>query len=200
MANDSLKVSLSTLRLDNWPQWRGLAQNYFRAQGIWRLVIGEEVAPARAAGGAEDENAAAPTPFEKRKHSAMFLLLSALSPEVFRVINIADMEDPVALWRLLTQHFERKSRMSVFQILNELEADRYDGSCKPSEWIVRRQKLYDQLAAANQPIDNALQVTFTLMRLPSPGWDVVKTLMSNQQERATEDDPFTINYLLSYQF
>ena len=201
-----LKIQLPALRTDNWSQWRCLAENYFRANNLWEIVSGNEVEPqpiaaVAAAPPADDENApraaVAQDPvaqFRKKKHTAMFLLMASLSPPVYRLVQIQDTGNPSALWHLLVNHFEHRSRMSVLQVISALSKLRYE-SGKPSEWITARSRLYDELAASGERVSNSMQVSATLLLLPSPAWDTVRSLVTSAQDRATVANPYTLENL-----
>ena len=204
-----LKVALPQLRTDNWLQWKTVCENYLRVNDLWSIVTDEEPEPPPLpanpppAAAADDErdrgrHPAPPDPvlqYRKRKHTAMFVLMAALSPAVYRQLQITDTTNPAQLWRLLTNTFEHRSRMSVLQVITALSSLRYDGSSKPSEWVTQRQKLYDELQASGEPVSHGLQVSATLLLLPSPAWDVVRSLVTNCQDRARADAPYTLDQL-----
>ena len=70
---------------------------------LWDIVSGSEKAP-----NGEAATADATKKFKSRSNKALSMLVLSLNPELHYLVG-REPEDPVAVWKLLADHFERKT-------------------------------------------------------------------------------------------
>ena len=112
------------LKGGNYKAWAMKLKGALKILDCWRMVNGTEVAPPAtpAAGAIAAERAvvvAAITAWNKKWDKAAAILVSSLSDEESHVVQSVD-DDPVQIWAMLKEKFERKSEAEAESAQMEL--------------------------------------------------------------------------------
>ena len=146
---------------------------------LWEIVSGTEAGPAE--GDAEQKK------FKTRRNKALSMIVLSIKPELHYLIG-REPEDPVAVWKLLKDHFERKTWGNQYELWKQLFSIprmrelKDGGSVNKHQNIL--QEIFDSLAVLEDPVTEIKQVMFILASLPELFQTMVTALTAS-----TEDVP-----------
>ena len=128
---------------------RPAVNSYRRLSQEWFLFLnGSERAPEESA------SADAKKKFKTRSNKALSIIVLSMKPELHYPIG-REPEDPVAVWKLLSDHFERKTWGNCYELWKRLISKprmkeiRDGGSV--DEHLKSLQEIFDSLAALEDP-------------------------------------------------
>ncbi|GBN46253.1 hypothetical protein AVEN_241653-1 [Araneus ventricosus] len=126
-------------------------------RNCWRIVTGTETKP-------EDENYKELRDFNSRKDKAYSTIYLNLS-KAYRCV-IDDIEDPVAAWKRLEEHFRPNSRPRVIGLTDDFFSCRINPQEEIGVYAARIRSIVDQLKDAGKPINEWYQAFQIICFLP----------------------------------
>ena len=177
----STHCELMKLNVDNCPAWKLQARMALIRDDLWEIVSGSEKAPEEAA------TADAQKKFKLRSNKALSMIVLSMKPELHYHIG-REPEDSVAVWKLLANHFERKTWGNCYELWKRLmsmprmKEVRDGGSI--DKHLKSMQETFDSLAVLEDPVSEKKQVMFILASLPESFQTMVTALAAS-----TEDVP-----------
>ncbi|GBO28009.1 hypothetical protein AVEN_147108-1 [Araneus ventricosus] len=153
-----MECSIEHLEADNYSSWRTDMKVLLMERNCWRIVTGTETKP-------EDENYKELRDFNSRKDKAYSTIYLKVS-KAYRCV-IDDIEDPVAAWKRLEEHFKPNSRAHVIGLTNDFFSCRMNPQEEIGVYAARIRSIVDQLKDAGKPISEWYQA-FQLIRFLPP--------------------------------
>ena len=146
---------------------------------LWEIVNGSEKAPEEGA------TADAKKKFKSRRNKALSMIVLSTKSELHYLIG-REPEDPVAVWKLLANHFERKSWGNCCELWKRLmsmprmKEIRDGGSI--DKHLKSMQETFDSLAVLEDPVSEKKQVMFILASLPESFQTMVTALAASTED------------------
>ncbi|GBN48440.1 Retrovirus-related Pol polyprotein from transposon TNT 1-94 [Araneus ventricosus] len=153
-----MESSIEYLEADNYSSWRTDMKVLLMERNCWRIVTGTETKP-------EDENYKELRDFNSRKDKAYSTIYLNVSKSYRCVID--DIEDPVAAWKRLEEHFRPNSRARVIGLTDDFFSCRINPQEEIGIYAARIRSIVDQLKDAGKPISEWYQA-FQLIRFLPP--------------------------------
>ena len=105
---------LTKLNGENYPAWKLQLRMALIRDDHWDIVNGTEKAPEGEAATAE-----ALKKFKNRSNKALSMIVLSMKPELHYLVG-REPTDPVAIWKLLSDHFERKTWGNCYELWKRL--------------------------------------------------------------------------------
>ncbi|GBN63091.1 hypothetical protein AVEN_138093-1 [Araneus ventricosus] len=166
---------------DNYSSWRTDMKVILMERNCWRIVTGTETK-------LEDENYKALRDFNSRKGKAYSTIYLNVSKAYKCVID--DIEDPVAAWKRLEEHFRPNSRARVIGLTDDFFSFRINPQEEIGIYAARIRSIVDQLKDAGKPISEWYQV-FQLIRFLPPEFNGIL-----QYNYSWDDNEFKFDKIL----
>ena len=100
MAEAIKSVSIVPIKESNYPTWKLQCCMVLMKEGLWSIVNGTEQAP----GGGDEEKLAK---FSARRDQAVALIVLSIEPSLLYLLG--DPDDPVDVWKKLSDQFQKKA-------------------------------------------------------------------------------------------
>ena len=119
---ESKSVNIVPLKGSNYPMWKVQCRMVLMKEGLWSIVSRTEPAPAER----ETEGHAN---FMARRDCALALIMLSINPTLLYLLG--DLEDPVTMWKKLSNQFQKKTWANKLElrrmlyILPETERGRF---------------------------------------------------------------------------
>ena len=170
---ESLKTVVAPVMLkgSNYPTWKLQCRMILMRGGVWSIVNGTEVAPEPGAG--EDVLAK----FAARRDSALAHVVLSVDPSLLYLLG--DPDDPVAVWKKLSDQFQKKSWANKLQLRRRLYSLRLRDGESVQEHIRKLTELFEELAVVGDPMKEEDQVVHLLASLPESFNVLVTALEAN---------------------
>ena len=104
-------VSIIYLKGKNYPTWKVQCQMALMKEGLWGIVQGTEANPGA-------DNAERLAKFNYRWDKALAIIVLAIDPSLLFLIG--DPVSPVAVWKNLTDQFQKKTWANKLQLCKRL--------------------------------------------------------------------------------
>ena len=111
MAEAIKSVSIVPIKGSNYPTWKLQCCMVLMKEGLWSIVNGTEQAP----GGGDEEKLAK---FSARRDRAVALIVLSIEPSLLYLLG--DPDDPVAVWKKLSDQFQKKTWANKLQLWKRL--------------------------------------------------------------------------------
>lgn len=154
---DSKSVAVVPLKGANYPTWKIQCKMALMKEGLWRIVTGEETAPAS---GSASERAK----FASRQDRALATVV--LSVDTSLLYLIGNPEDPAVVWKKLADQFEKKTWATRLDLRRKLHSLRLKEGDSAQEHIRVMTELFDALSIAGETISEEDRVVYLLASLP----------------------------------
>lgn len=147
---------------------------------LWEIVKGSEKAPE-----GEATTADAAKKFKTRSNKALSMIVLSIKPELHYLVG-REPEDPVAVWKLLADHFEQKTWGNQYELwkrlfsMQKMKEVRDGGSV--NEHLKSLQEIFDSLAVLEDPVTENKQVMFILASLPESFQTMVTALAASSND------------------
>ena len=112
-------------------------------EGLWRIVTGEETAPAS---GSESDRAK----FTSRRDQALATVVLSIDTSLLYLFG--DPEDPVAIWKMLADQFEKKTWANRLDLCYKLHSLRLKDGDSALEHIKVMTELFDAHSVAGETV------------------------------------------------
>ena len=172
MAEAIKSVSIALLKGSNYPTWKLQCRMVLMREGLWSIVSGTEQAPANE----EVENVAK---FAARRDRALALIVLSIEPSLLYLLG--DPDDPVVVWRKLSDQFQKKTWANKLQLRKRLYSLRLREGDSVQEHIRKLTEIFDELAVIGSPVEEEDRVVHLLASLPE-SYGVLVTALEASSE------------------
>ena len=159
------------LKGSNYPTWKLQCRMVLMKAGLWSIVNGTENAPGTDA----DPDVIAK--YTARRDSALAHIVLSVDPTLLYLLG--DPEDPVIVWKKLSDQFQKKSWANKLQLRRRLYSLRLRDGESVQEHIRKLTELFEELAVIGDPMKEEDQVVHLLASLPDSFNVLVTALESN---------------------
>ena len=165
-------VSIVPLKGSNYPTWKLQCRMVLLKEGLWSIVNGTEQAPR----GDDEEKLAK---FAARKDRAIALIVLSVEPSLLYLVG--DPDDPVAVWKKLSDQFQKKTWANKLQLRKRLYSLRLREGESVQEHIRQLTEIFDELAVIGSPVEEEDKVVHLLASLPDSYSMLVTALEANSE-------------------
>ena len=161
MATSSSTGELIKLNGDKYPAWKLQVRMALIRDDLWDIVNGSEAAPDASA------SADVKKKFKTRSNKALSTIVLSMKPKLHYLIG-REPEDPVAFWKLLSDHFERKTWVNCYELWKRLMTTprmkeiRDGGSV--DKHLRSMQEVFDSLAVLDDPCSLGEKASYVYTR------------------------------------
>ncbi|KAK3726798.1 hypothetical protein QZH41_007205 [Actinostola sp. cb2023] len=174
MADYTVRNTVTVVPLDgsNYGTWKIQCRMALIKENLWSIVSGTEVAPAET----EVEKF---TKFVVRRNRALATIVLSVNTSLLYLLG--DPEDPVVVWKKLSEQFQKKTwanKLSLRRRLNKLrlqEGDSVKGHIKSIT------EIFNELAVIGAPMEEEDKVVTLLASLPDKFDMLVTALEANSE-------------------
>jgi hypothetical protein len=190
----SISNGFKFIPADGFTQWKLKVESIVEALGF-HDVLEEEVIqasaksrasfgpnPASKAKSSSSSNHTSSTiaDKEKRSHTVFTFLLMCLQPEQMRLVQHVNKGDAHALWRVLLDHFERKTMVSRLNLRQQFAAIKMAQSESFDTYLSRFKHLVTRLTDEDEVISEMTTLATLLQGLPSEYINITDTIGMNE--------------------
>lgn len=137
--------------------------------GLWELVIGEEVEPA--------DDGEMKVLFKARRNKALSTIVLSVEPNLLYLLG--NPVDPRIVWNRLAGEFQKKSWSNKLDLKRKLFLLRLTGDGDVQEHIKTMTEILDELSAIDEPVTENDRVVHLLTSLPESFDMLVTALQAN---------------------
>ena len=138
-------------------------------EGLWRIVTGEETAPASEAERVK---------FATRKDRALATIVLSVDPSLLYLVG--DPEDPVAVWKKLGDQFQKKTWATRLDLRRKLHSAQLRDGNSAQEHIKLMTEIFDALTVAGETVSEEDRVVYLLASLPESYGVLVTALEASE--------------------
>jgi transposase InsO family protein len=172
MASES-KTAIVPLNDSNYSTWKVQCRMALMKDGLWGIVTGTERCPDQAADGD------AYIKFVARRDRALAIVVLSIEPSLLYLIG--DPEDPVVVWKKLSDQFQKKTWANKLALRRKLYSLRLRDGSSVQEHIKEMTEIFDGLSVIGDPIEEEDRVVHLLASLPSSYSILVTALEANPE-------------------
>ena len=154
---ESKTVTVVPLNGSNYGTWKVQCRMALVKDGLWSIVSGTETAPAST----EAEKYAK---FVSRRDKALAIIVLSVHPSLLYLLG--DPEDPVAVWKKLSDQFQKKSWANKLSLRRRLNNLRLKEGNSMSSHIKAMTEVFNDLAVIGAPMEDEDRVVTLLASLP----------------------------------
>ena len=158
------------LQGSNYPTWKLQCQMTLMKENLWGSVNGSETAPADGA----DRIAK----FNARKDKALATIILSIDPTLLYLVG--EPKDPVDVWKLLSNNFQKKTwanRLALRRKLHSLQLKEGQSVCNHIKCMT---ELFNELTVVGDNISDEDRVVYLLASLPESFDMLVTALEANK--------------------
>ena len=164
-------VSIVPLNGTNYPTWKLQCRMALMKDGLWGIVSGNETAPA-----AEAEKHAK---FVFRRDRALELIVLSVEPSLLYLIGHP--EDPVEVWKKLSEIFQKKTWANKLDLRRKLYTLQLKDGESIQKHIKEMTEIFESLAVIGDPVAEEDRVVQLLASLPDSFKMLVTALEANPE-------------------
>lgn len=164
-------TTLVPLKGKNYVTWKLQCRMALMKENLWSLVAGYEEAPL----------ATEKDKFEKyrmRRDRALAVIVLSVDPTLLYLLG--DPEDPADVWKLLENHFQRKTWANKLALRKKLFSLRLAENGSVQAHIKAMTEVFDGLAVVGAPVEEEDKVVQILASLPDSYDMLVTALEANE--------------------
>lgn len=191
---ESRAVVVVPLKGPNYATWKVQCRMALMKEGLWGIVNGTEKAPP-------EEEADKYSKFVTKRDRALALVVLSVDPSLLYLLG--DPQDPVEVWKKLSDHFQKKSWANKLELRRRLYSLRLNEGDPVQEHIRKMTEVFEELAVVGDPLKEEDQVIHLLASLPEaydmlvtaleanvdvPQMDVVKERLLHEERKQKERD------------
>ena len=154
---ESRTVSVVPLNSSNYSTWKVQCKMALIKDGLWGIVNGTEREPTEG-----DE---ARAKFAAKRDKALATIVLAMEPCLLYLIG-NDPTDPVAVWRVLSEQFQRKTWANKLELKRKLFLLRLAEGGSVQDHIKIMTEICDELLAIGECVSDEDRVVYLLSSLP----------------------------------
>ena len=177
--NTSELIKLST---QNYASWKLQLRMALIRDDLWDIVDGKEEEPAA------DTSAKEKKMFRTRCNKALSTIVLSMQPQLHYLVG-RERQDPVAVWKALSDHLERKTWTNHYELwkllfsMPRMKKIKDGGSV--NEHLKSLQDIFDSLAVLEDPVSENKQVMFILASVPESFQMMVTALAASTEETSS---------------
>ena len=168
--NTSELIRLNTEKYASWKLQLRIRDD------LWNIVDGKEEEPAADAGAEKKKT------FRTRRNKLLSTIVLSMQPQLHYLVG-REPQDPVAVWKALSDHFERKTWANRYELWKRLFSMQWMKEIKDGGSVNEHQKslqdIFDSLAVLKDPVSENKQVMFILGSLPESFQTMVTALAAS---------------------
>ena len=157
MAEAIKSVSIALLKRSNYPTWKLQCRMVLMREGLCSIVSGTEQTPANE----EVENVAK---FAARRDQALALIVLSIEPSLLYLLG--DPDNPVVVWRKLSDQFQNKTWANKLQLRKRLYSLRLREGDSVQKHVCKLTEIFDKLTVIGSPVEEEDRVVHLLASLP----------------------------------
>ena len=165
-------MSIVPLKGANYATWKVQCRMALVKDGLWNIVNGTETMP-------EEGDADRRAKFEGRKDRALALIVLSIEPSLLYLIG--EPEDPIAVWKKLSEQFQKKTWANKLGLRRRLYAMKLREGGSVQEYIRQMTEIFEELAVVGDPVNEEDRVVHLLASLPE-SYDMVVTALEANAE------------------
>ncbi|MCP4118071.1 MAG: hypothetical protein GY737_22250 [Desulfobacteraceae bacterium] len=177
MASELSRLQIDKLTSDSWATWKYQIQLYLRANGLWRIVAGEEQRPA------EDGQAAAAWDVKDDRARAVL----GLSVDKSLLYLITSKETAADTYRALKDHFEKTNATNVYYLLAQLNKLELKEGGNVEKHLKTHAELCDKLLAVELDLPEQVKIAALFGSLPQ-SFHVLRTSLQMRGDNLSLDE------------
>ena len=154
---ESKTVTVVPLSGSNYGTWKVQCRMALVKDGLWGIVSGTETAPAST----EAEKFAK---FVGRRDKALAIIVLSVDPSLLYLLG--DPEDPVAVWKKLSDQFQKKTWANKLSLRRRLNNLRLKDGDSMSNHIKAMTEIFNELAVIGAAMEDEDKVVTLLASLP----------------------------------
>ena len=178
---ESRTVAIVPLKGSNYPTWKVQCRMALVKDGLWSIVNGTEAIP-------DEGDADARAKFVARRDRALALIVLSVEPSLLYLLG--DPEDPVVVWKKLSDQFQKKTWANKLELRRRLYSLKLREGDSVQEHIRKMIEIFEELAVIGDPVTEEDRVVYLLASLPESYNMLVTALEANsdvpQMEVVTE--------------
>lgn len=168
------KVAIVPLNSSNFPTWKVQCHMALVKDGLWSIVNGTETIPAVAE---VDQRAK----FIARRDRALVLIILSVEPLLLYLLG--DPEDPVVVWKKLSDKFQKKTWANKLELRRRLYSLKLSEGGSVQEHIRKMTEIFEELAVVSDPVQEEDHVVHMLASL-SESYSVLVTALEASPKEA----------------
>lgn len=156
----------------NFPTWKMQCKMTLVKEGLWGVVNGSDTL-------AESSTAEDKSKLQKRKDRALALIVLSIDPSLLYLIG--EPKDPVAVWTILSDQFQKKTWANRLALRCQLHSTRLSEGQSVNAHVKAMTELFTELAVIGDSIDDDDRVIYLLASLPE-SFNVLVTALEASSE------------------
>ena len=169
---ESRAVVVVPLKGPNYATWKIQCRMALMKEGLWGIVTGTEEPPS-------EEDAEKYAKFVAKRDRTLALIVLSVDPTLLYLLG--DPEDPVKVWRKLSDHFQKKTWANKLELRRRLYSLRLKEGDSVQEHIRKMTEVFEELAVVGDPLKEEDQVVYLLASLPE-SYDMLVTALEANAE------------------
>ena len=154
----------------NYPTWKVQCRMALVKDGLWSIVNGTETIPDE---GHMDRH----VKFETRRDRALALIVLSIQPSLLYLLGEPD--DPVAVWRKLSDQFQKKTWANKLVLRRRLYSLKLKEGDSVQKHIREMTEIFEELTVIGDPVKEEDRVVHLLASLPESYNMLVTALEAN---------------------
>lgn len=167
---ESKTVTMVPLNGSNYPTWKVQCRMALMKEGLWNIVNGTETAPGQA-------QAEKYAKFMSRRDKALATIVLSIEPSLLYLLG--DPESPVAVWKKLSDQFQKKTWANKLELRRKLYSLRLKEGEPVQKHIKIMTEIFDSLSVIGDPVQEEDRVVHLLASLPESFNMLVTALEAN---------------------
>uniref|UniRef100_A0A1X7U5T6 DUF4219 domain-containing protein n=1 Tax=Amphimedon queenslandica TaxID=400682 RepID=A0A1X7U5T6_AMPQE len=151
---ESKFVTIVPLNGSNYPTWKLQCQMTLMKENLWGIVNGTE--RAQYGDGAAK--------FQTQKYRALATIILSIDPLLLYLVGEPD--DPIEVWRLLSNRFQKKTWAHCLALRYKLHSLRLEKGQSVQEHIKSMTEMFSELSVSGDNISYEDRVVYILASLP----------------------------------
>ena len=156
----------------NYGTWKIQCRMTLMKDNLWSIVSGTDVAPAET----EVEKYAK---FVVRRDRALATIVLSVDPSLLYLLG--DPEDPVAVWKKLSEQFQKKTWANKLSLRRKLNKLRLREGDSVKNHMKSMTEIFNELAVIGAPMEDEGKVVTLLASLPE-SFDMLVTALEANSE------------------
>ena len=166
-------VSIVPLNETNYPTWKLQCRMALMKDGLWGIVSGSEEAPSA------ETDAEKHAKYLSRRDRALALIVLSVEPSLLYLIGYP--EDPVNVWKKLSDTFQKKTWANKLELRQKLYTLRLKDGEPVQQHIKAMTEIFDSLAVIGDPVTEEDRVVQLLASLPE-SFNMLETALEANPE------------------
>lgn len=156
----------------NYPTWKVQCRMALIKDGLWGIV--NETEPEPTAAQAESRKK-----FLQRRDRALATIVLSIEPSLLYLLG--NPEDPVAVWKRLRDHFQKKTWANRLELRRKLYRLRLKEGESVQNHIKAMTEIFEELSVIDDPVSDEDKVVHLLASLPDSYEMLVTALEANSE-------------------